>query len=128
MEIEEALKNLKSLVKISLLQQGNCKAELSMINTCMNIFGHITGDRCLHKVFNDLWVRNLEPIDIPDPHDINYSQVLQMQPDSSINDDDDVIKYEPMWPVQDGPDNETWSLLIICFFMWQVISVQRHRY
>ena len=64
-------------------------------------------DRCLHKVFNNLWVRNPEPIDIPDPHDhYHHSQVMQMVPDSSINEDDDIIKYEPMWPVQDGPDNE----------------------
>ena len=118
---------LESLVKIGLLQQGYCKEEISMINTRMNIFRHITRDRCLHKVFNDLWVRNLEPIDNPDPHEINYSQVLQMQPESSINDDDVIIKYEPMWPVQDGPDNETWSLLIICYlcgrlFLFNVIA------
>ena len=60
--------------------------------------------RCLYKVFNDLWVRNPEPIDIPDPDD-HHSQVMQMEPDSSIN-DHDFIKYEPMWAVQDRPDNE----------------------
>ena len=68
-------------------------------------YEHFRTDRCLHKVFNYLWVRNPEPIDIPDPHDHHHSQVMQMQPHSSIN-VDDIIEYEPMWPVQDGPNNE----------------------
>ena len=106
LEIKEVLDNFKTLIKISLLRQGFSEEQIAEINTHNNILFHVKTDRCLHKVFNDLWVRNPEPIDIPDPHDHHHhSQVMQMEPDSSIN-DDDIIKYEPMWPVQDGPDNE----------------------
>ena len=76
LEIEEVLDNFKNLIKISLLRQGFSKEQIAEINT-HNILFHVKTDRCLHRVFNDLWVRN------PDPLDEHYGEEQCTQHDDS---------------------------------------------
>ena len=70
--------------------------------------GYVTGDRCLHKVFNDLRARNPEPVDFPDPHEHHHSGSHQ---DNSLDD----TKFEPMLPVIDGPTVNEMAGCITCF-------------
>ena len=61
LELESVQENIQDLISLTMKDNGISENDIQRINTKRNIKNYGTGDICLHRVFNDLWIKNPEP-------------------------------------------------------------------
>ena len=82
-EIPEVLANVKDQIQINLIGKGFTESQIEQQNTSEEILFYVKTDRCLHKVFDDLWIKNSEPLDYPWPV-VDASGDQLTGPDSTV--------------------------------------------
>lgn len=71
LEIKEIMENVRMLICNQMRKQGFTYDEINTINTTKNIFNYAHTDLCVNRVFNDLWIRNYQPLTDPHDHSMN---------------------------------------------------------